>query len=46
LFGQAGRSRGRLPGVALDIREDHGKLSSSIVLYLIRNDDEGWRVPW
>jgi hypothetical protein len=43
----AGRWMGEidsLPGVTLTVKEDHSKLSGSIVFYLIRKDDKGARV--
>lgn len=43
----AGRWQGKLdglPGATLTVKEDHGKLSGSIVFYLIRKDDKGARV--
>ena len=42
-----GRWQGQLegrPGVRLTVIEDHGKLSGSIIFYLIRKDDKGTRV--
>jgi hypothetical protein len=43
----AGRWQGQLdglPGVTLTIKEDHGKLSGSIVFYLIVKDEKGAHV--
>jgi hypothetical protein len=43
----AGRWQGKLeglPGATLTVKEDHGKLSGSIVFYLIRKDEKGTRV--
>jgi hypothetical protein len=43
----AGRWQGKLeglPGATLTVKEDQGKLSGSIVFYLIRKDDKGTRV--
>jgi len=43
----AGRWQGKLeglPGATLTIKEGQGKLSGSIVFYLIRKDDKGTRV--
>jgi hypothetical protein len=43
----AGRWQGKLeglPGATLNVKEDQGKLSGSIVFYLIRKDDKGTRV--
>ena len=42
-----GRWQGQLdglPGVTLTVKEDHGKLSGSIIFYLIRKDEKGARV--
>src|SRR5260370_29349390 len=43
----AGRWQGKLeglPGATLTVKGDQGKLSGSIVFYLIRKDDKGIRV--
>lgn len=42
-----GRWQGQLeglPGVTLTVKQDHGKLSGSIIFYLIRKDGKGARV--
>jgi len=42
-----GRWQGKLeglPGVTLDVKEDHGRLSGSIIFYLIRKDDRRARI--